>query len=206
MASRLQNPNDLNGWRTKDCTTKMKKATTQTSKWHTEPPRSPLDLILEDARVIRKLWTNTKRTKNKRPRPAWTTTLKTGGGGGSLLWVTELKCQNGKTLIQHFETKTLAKWCNLLSVNTKVLHPARNTFVHDNKHMCALFFSPPMHILVFPRLCLKPQLGSRSTARSKPAKMESAGQASRCARGTCRPSGAGSTWTRPCRVGRRSPG
>ena len=83
----------------------MKKATTQTSKWHTEPPRSHLDLILEYARVTRKLWTNTKRTKNKRPRPAWTTTLKTGGGGGSLLWVTDLKCQNGKTIDTTFQNK-----------------------------------------------------------------------------------------------------
>ena len=63
----------------------MKMATPQTPRWHTEPPRAPPDLTLEDARVIRTLWTNTKRTKNKRPRPAWTTTLKTGGGGVSLL-------------------------------------------------------------------------------------------------------------------------
>ena len=104
---------------------------------------------------------------------------------------------------------------------TKVLHPARNTFVHDNKHMCALFFSPPMHnrlpmslsqapvwLMIAQRTmnyielqlsCLKPQLGSRSTARSKPAQMESAGPASRCARGTCRRSGAGSTPPPPYR-------
>ena len=88
-----------------------------------------------------------------------------------------------------------AIFCPSTVSQTKVLHPARNTFVHDNKHMCALFFSPPMHnrlpmslpqapawLMIAQRTmnyielqlsCLKPQLGSRSTARSKPGKMES---------------------------------
>ena len=89
----------------------MKKAITQTSKWHTEPPRSPPrsppDLILEDARVIRRLWTNTKRRTKKKAPPSMDHNIENGGRGGvSLLGDRSemLEWQNIDTTFQNKNT------------------------------------------------------------------------------------------------------